>query len=180
MTPLTSALVAVVLAWLGVVSPAAATAAPSPARLHPAYIYDSHQRAADRSDTTTERGPPAVAYDHIAQPSASDHGSRGTSARLDASTPRPATRSATVVQAAPATPTTGRHVFPADGCPSWLDGSGVAAKSGVGFADDAVASAYQGMRSGDVGVDSGRPARRGGRAGSHQHKATHLGRPVPR
>ena len=71
------ALVALVATWFGVVSPAAA-AAPSADR-QVSFAYDSHTHAADRIDTATERGPPAVTYDFTSPSAAVGPSSYGPS-----------------------------------------------------------------------------------------------------
>lgn len=62
------------------VGPAATAVARTQSTIH-AYSYDGHHNAALSTETTTERGPPAVVYAYTPLASADDRGSRGLSAR---------------------------------------------------------------------------------------------------
>lgn len=80
---LTMLAVAAFLVGAFAVGTVATAATLAPLTIH-TCSYDGHHNTALSTETTTERGPPAVAYDYAAAPSAGDHGSRGASPRSQA------------------------------------------------------------------------------------------------
>ncbi|MGL4297727.1 MAG: hypothetical protein ACRCW4_01485 [Candidatus Neomicrothrix subdominans] len=140
---------AAVVALLGV-DGASAAATPSNEGMH-TYTYDGHEHAAARTDTVSERGPPA-AYDRHTTHDAGDRRSLGASAHPDATTP-PATygydHSVPRVQDADAAPSTQERHRGSQACPSSRASAGVAAKSA-----DELAHLGQGWRATSFGDEA--------------------------